>query len=115
MFAAVAIVVLLGYLLGSIPCGYIAGRIAGIDIRQSGSGNIGATNVTRELGKAYGYPVFLADFAKGALSVVLGDLVCHRLLPPGSSCELLEIVGAIFCVIGNTFPVWLKFRGGKGV
>src|SRR5262252_3083304 len=54
-----------GYLLGSIPFGYLAGRIAGIDIRQAGSGNIGATNVVRVLGKRYGYPVFLLDFLKG--------------------------------------------------
>ena len=60
-----AAVVLISYLLGSIPAGYLAGRIAGIDIRHAGSGNIGATNVTRVLGKRYGYPVFVVDFLKG--------------------------------------------------
>src|SRR6516164_9517701 len=58
-------VLVVSYLLGSIPFGYLAGRIAGIDIRQAGSGNIGATNVVRVLGKRYGYPVFLLDFFKG--------------------------------------------------
>ena len=53
------------YLLGSIPFGYLAGRLVGIDIRQAGSGNVGATNVVRVLGKGYGYPVFALDFLKG--------------------------------------------------
>jgi glycerol-3-phosphate acyltransferase PlsY len=81
------------YLIGSIPAGYIAGRIVGIDIRTVGSGNIGATNVTRVLGKRYGYPVFIVDFLKGFAGVV----------------------GAVACVLGHSFPVWLGFKGGKGV
>jgi glycerol-3-phosphate acyltransferase PlsY len=105
---------LLSYFIGSIPSGYLAGRIAGIDIRQTGSGNIGATNVTRELGKRYGYPVFLADFGKGFATVGIAILVGKRYNLTNSS-ELLQLVAAIFCVIGNTFPVWLSFKGGKGV
>ena len=62
-----AIVAFLAYLLGSIPAGYIAGRIAGVDVRKVGSGNIGATNVIRVLGKRFGYPVFAVDFAKGLI------------------------------------------------
>src|SRR5437667_11768684 len=106
-FAAVAFV---GYLLGSIPAGYLAGRIAGIDIRKAGSGNIGATNVTRTLGKLYGYPVFLADFAKGLAAVGIA-IVAGKHFNLTNSYEALQIVGAIFCVIGNTFPVWLRFKG----
>ena len=60
-----AVVVIASYLLGSIPFGYLAGRMAGIDIRNCGSGNVGATNVIRTLGKSYGYPVFALDFLKG--------------------------------------------------
>ena len=101
------------YLLGSIPSGLIAGRMAGVDIRQCGSGNIGATNVTRTLGKKYGYPVFLADFGKGLLSVLFASYIARRFLP--QRVEILEIVAAIFVVLGNAFPIWLRFRGGKGV
>jgi acyl phosphate:glycerol-3-phosphate acyltransferase len=105
---------LLSYFLGSVPSGYLAGRIAGIDIRTRGSGNIGATNVTRELGRLYGYPVFLADFGKGLASVAIAKLVGHQ-FSLTSWEEPLQIVAAIFCVVGNTFPVWLRFKGGKGV
>ena len=105
---------LVSYLIGSIPSGYLAGRIAGIDIRKSGSGNIGATNVTRVLGKRYGYPVFLADFTKGLTAVGIAIAIGKQFKVTGSY-EVLQIVAAISCVIGNTFPVWLRFRGGKGV
>ena len=108
------LIALTGYLIGSIPVGYLAGRFAGIDIRTVGSGNIGATNVGRVLGKRYGYPVFFADFFKGFGAVTLAAYAGPQ-LAPGYSSELLQIVAGIFCVLGNTFPVWLKFRGGKGV
>lgn len=110
----VAMVMLLGYLLGSIPAGYVAGRIAGIDIRKEGSGNIGATNVVRVLGKIYGYPVFLIDVLKGVIAVVLASYLGNRL---GQSAHivLLAILAGVACVIGHNFPVWLGFRGGKGV
>ena len=109
------IVALFGYLLGSIPPGYLAGRIAGIDIRKVGSGNIGATNVTRTLGKRYGYPVFLMDFMKGALAVGLSILLAKKTQSEPNYPELFGIVAAIFCLLGHTFPVWLGFKGGKGV
>jgi len=110
-----AAVVLISYLLGSIPAGYLAGRIAGIDIRHAGSGNIGATNVTRVLGKRYGYPVFVVDFLKGLMAVSISILVEKRVQPVLVPTELLGIVAAISCVIGHSFPVWLSFKGGKGV
>jgi glycerol-3-phosphate acyltransferase PlsY len=112
---AFIVVALLSYLIGSIPAGFLAGRIAGVDIRKTGSGNIGATNVTRVLGKRYGYPVFFADFCKGLGAVGGSTLLCRQLFVPANGCQLLQIVSAIFCVVGNAFPVWLKFRGGKGV
>lgn len=111
-FAAVA---LLSYLLGSVPAGYLAGRIAGIDIRKAGSGNIGATNVTRTLGRRYGYPVFVVDFAKGALAVCVSILLGRQVEPKPTSTEIYGIVAAICCVLGHVFPVWLGFKGGKGV
>jgi glycerol-3-phosphate acyltransferase PlsY len=108
------VVALLSYFIGSVPSGYIAGRIAGVDIRTIGSGNIGATNVTRALGKRYGYPVFAADFGKGLLAVFIANRIAAQ--PTAiASPDIYEIVAAVCCVLGNAFPVWLGFRGGKGV
>jgi glycerol-3-phosphate acyltransferase PlsY len=103
------------YLIGSIPAGYIAGRIVGIDIRTVGSGNIGATNVTRVLGKRYGYPVFIVDFLKGFAAVGMSIMIAKRTQPVLIPSELLGVVGAVACVLGHSFPVWLGFKGGKGV
>jgi glycerol-3-phosphate acyltransferase PlsY len=103
------------YLVGSIPAGYLAGRLAGIDIRRVGSGNIGATNVTRVLGRRYGYPVFVFDFAKGRLAVFVSILLCLNVQARPGSTETYGIVGAVFSVLGHMFPVWLGFNGGKGV
>lgn len=111
---AFAVVVIGSYLLGSIPFGYLAGRIAGIDIRKCGSGNVGATNVIRTLGKGYGYPVFVADFLKGFGAVKVSMLIATR-LPEWNSSEMFGIVAAISSVLGHSFPVWLHFKGGKGV
>ena len=111
---SIAVIILVGYLIGSVPAGYLAGRIVGIDIRKVGSGNIGATNVLRILGKRYGYPVFLFDFLKGVAAVEMSILIfdrCH----PGASRELCAILGGVASVIGHSYPVWLSFKGGKGV
>lgn len=110
-----AVVGLLSYLLGSIPAGYLAGRMAGIDIRTAGSGNVGATNAIRVLGRRYGYPVFIVDFAKGTLAVILSLMLGRYFQGKPASTEICGIVGAVCCVLGHIFPVWLKFKGGKGV
>jgi len=107
--------VIVSYLLGSIPAGYLAGRLAGVDIRKVGSGNIGATNVMRVLGKAYGYPVFAIDFLKGLTAVRVSILIAKHAQFPGKWMELIGIVAAVSCVTGHVFPVWLQFKGGKGV
>jgi glycerol-3-phosphate acyltransferase PlsY len=112
---ALAAVVMGSYLLGSIPFGYLVGRIAGIDIRNCGSGNIGATNVIRTLGRSYGYPVFAADFLKGFGAVKMSILIAARMQPDWISSEMFEIAAAISSVLGHSFPVWLRFKGGKGV
>lgn len=103
-----------GYLLGSIPAGFIAGRVAGIDIRTCGSGNIGATNVLRVLGKKYGYPVFLFDFFKGLAAVFLSQSICRE-SNAAIPVELCAITGGVAAVVGHSYPVWLGFKGGKGV
>jgi len=108
--------VLLGsYLLGSIPFGYVAGKIRGIDIRRFGSGNIGATNVVRVLGKRYGYSVFVLDFLKGFGAVKISMSIATDARLEWASPEIFGIFAAIASVVGHSFPVWLKFRGGKGV
>lgn len=108
-----ALIALVSYLVGSIPSGYLAGRIRGIDVQTMGSGNIGATNVTRLLGKPYGYAVFFADFLKGMSAIWISILLGRQF--PTTPGQLLQVIAGVFCVIGNAFPVWLRFRGGKGV
>jgi len=103
------------YLLGSIPFGYLAGRLVGIDIRQAGSGNVGATNVVRVLGKGYGYPVFALDFLKGFGAVKVSMLMAPGRPPEWNSPEIVGILAAMFSVLGHLYPPWLKFKGGKGV
>ena len=108
------LVAVIGYLLGSIPSGYLISRLAGIDIRQHGSGNIGATNVVRTLGKKYGYPVFVADFGKALLAVLVAP---HIGAAAGSMAtpDVFKVITGVCVVLGNAFPIWLGFRGGKGV
>jgi acyl phosphate:glycerol-3-phosphate acyltransferase len=110
-----AIVAFLAYLLGSIPAGYIAGRIAGVDVRKVGSGNIGATNVIRVLGKRFGYPVFIVDFAKGLAAVVVGVMIAKGAQSTPQFVDLCGAIAAISSVIGHSYPIWLGFKGGKGV
>lgn len=101
------------YLLGSIPAGFIAGKICGVDLRTQGSGNIGATNALRVLGKKWGYAVFLFDFLKGLVPVLLA-LHWGRTVgvEPSSAPGALAALGSL---VGHSFPVWLGFRGGKGI
>ena len=102
--------ILAAYLLGSVPFGLIAGfRVKGIDIREHGSKNIGATNVSRVVGKKWGIAVLLLDAIKGYVACILPFFFGQS---PGLSFQLLLGVSAI---LGHSFPIWLKFKGGKGV
>src|SRR5512141_2222325 len=102
------IIAALSYLLGSIPFGYLLVRIfKGEDVRSSGSGNIGATNVARKF-PALGVATLLLDAAKGLAAVLLA-----RVLFGGQDQQLIMTTAAFFAVLGHLFPVWLKFRGGK--
>lgn len=100
------IAVVIGYLLGSLPFGYWAGRLKGVDLRLVGSGNTGGTNAIRVLGARYGVPVILLDIAKGVVAV----LIARELA--GVTAEVLAATAA---VLGHAFPVFLRFRGGKAV
>jgi acyl phosphate:glycerol-3-phosphate acyltransferase len=110
-----AVFLLGSYLLGSIPSGYLAGRLQGIDIRQAGSCNVGATNVVRVLGKGYGYPVFALDCLKGFAAVKISMLMATGPPPEWNSPETFGILAAMSSVLGHLYPPWLKFKGGKGV
>jgi glycerol-3-phosphate acyltransferase PlsY len=105
----------IGYFLGSFPAGYFAGRLAGVDIRSVGSGNIGATNVLRTLGKRWGYPVFIIDALKGFASVRLAFILVKYWPAAQPYAEYIAILTAIMSVAGHMFPIWLRFKGGKGV
>ncbi|HUJ10614.1 MAG TPA: glycerol-3-phosphate 1-O-acyltransferase PlsY [Verrucomicrobiae bacterium] len=100
----------ISYLLGSIPTGFLWGRARGIDIRKVGSGNIGATNVMRALGKGPGVAVLVLDAAKGFLPVFLAP----RLFP-NSDRHALQIVCCLCVIAGHNWTCWLKFKGGKGI
>ena len=115
MWTLALIVMLEAYLFGSLPSGYLAGRISGIDVRKHGSGNIGATNVLRVLGKKWGFAVFFADALKGFLAVRLAILIANQTPAAEGYIEFYAILAAAACVAGHSFPVWLRFKGGKGV
>ena len=102
-------IVILSYLMGGIPFGYLVGKwVKGIDIRKSGSGNIGATNVARVIGKKWGVVVFILDFLKGVLPLFLAFSI--------KGCSpLVFLLVALGCVAGHNWSVFLKFKGGKGV
>jgi glycerol-3-phosphate acyltransferase PlsY len=111
--AAVSIAAFLvgAYLLGSIPFGVIVARARGIDLRQVGSGNIGATNAMRALGKPAGALVLALDALKGAAPVGAARWLAHLDRAP----SWLAVACAFAAVLGHCYPVWLRFRGGKGV
>jgi acyl phosphate:glycerol-3-phosphate acyltransferase len=106
------LIFVLSYLIGSVPWGYLVARSKGVDIRQYGSGNIGTANVLRVMGKKWGYLVFICDFLKGFLSVKLGSLVAAYFQ---GNLVLGSVIAAIACVLGHDYPVWLGFKGGKGI
>lgn len=99
------VIVLLAYLIGAVPSGYLIGRIFyGVDLKKTGSGNIGATNAYRTFGMKAGLAVFFCDFMKGVIAVHLG-------MPEPTTVLLC----ALFAIIGNDWSVFLKFKSGKGV
>ena len=102
------------YLIGSVPFGFLIGKMKGLDIRTLGSGNIGATNVTRVVGKNWGKLCFLLDLMKGILPVVLVSLLVRRGIFD-DPCGILPAIAALATVCGHIYPVYLRFKGGKGI
>ena len=124
MVAALIALAILSYLLGSIPTGFLVAKAKGVDIRRVGSGNIGATNVFRILGKGAGVFVLMADAVKGAVAVAvvapLFDDFWHNNFPSDHSAlhasykHLRELAG-ICAILGHNYTCWLRFKGGKGI
>ena len=107
VIAAYLLVISASYLYGAIPWGLVIGRaVRGVDIREHGSGNIGFTNVLRTLGPRLGFLVLALDLSKGALPVLASRLIWDD--------PYLQVAGAVAAVAGHTFPVYLRFKGGKG-
>ncbi len=102
---------MVGYLVGAIPFGLVIGKMAGIDVRKEGSRNIGATNVNRVLGKKLGFLTLICDCSKGLLPMWLA----WSILSESENPEFIVALTGVMAVIGHMFPVYLRFRGGKGV
>ncbi len=118
--AAYIVTALAAYLLGSIPTGYLVARSRGVDIRKVGSGNIGATNVLRTLGKPAGIFVFVVDALKGFVAARYVGWFAYKILAGGveessTTEEALKIIGGIVAILGHNYTCWLKFKGGKGI
>jgi len=111
---------LVAYLLGSVPTGYLVAHARGVDIRTVGSGNIGATNVLRTLGKPAGIFVLLIDALKGWLAVAVLPAVLLLVLGRGAAASpgtraVLEILAGFCVIVGHNYTCWLHFKGGKGI
>lgn len=101
------ICIALGYFIGSTPMGLLVGKLKGIDIREHGSGNIGATNVLRTLGKPVGITVLVLDIIKGILPVMFAVSFVSN--------PIIHVATALATILGHNFTFWLKFKGGKGI
>lgn len=113
---SIAIVAVVAYLAGSIPFGFLVARAKGIDIRTVGSRNIGATNVFRVLGRGPGVLTFLLDVLKGYVSAALLPAAAAAIAgAPPCSPSHFRLLGGVFAVLGHSWPVFLGFKGGKGV
>jgi len=102
---------LIGYFLGAVPFGLIISKMVGVDVRTEGSLNIGATNVSRVLGKKLGFITLVCDCLKGFLPMYIAAFF----IPESPSREIIVAISGIMAVIGHMFPVYLGFKGGKGV
>ena len=113
MVAALLITLVFAYLAGSLPTGFLVARAMRVDITQVGSGNIGATNVFRVLGKGPGALVLIVDLLKGALAVLVAPILAAAVTPTDSLA--LPALAALGAVLGHNYTCWLGFKGGKGV
>ncbi len=99
--------IVISYLIGSIPCGLVVGKIKGVDVREYGSGKTGATNILRTVGVVAGVIVLACDLAKGVVAVLLARFLLHS--------PIAEMLAALTAIVGHNWPVYARFRGGRGV
>ncbi|MFZ9856275.1 MAG: glycerol-3-phosphate 1-O-acyltransferase PlsY [Limisphaerales bacterium] len=111
---ALVVVIAGAYLLGSIPTGYLVALLRGVDLRAHGSGNIGATNAFRVLGKGPGAFVLLADALKGSAAVLWMPALAVRIAGSTAS-ESLPLIAGVAAILGHNYTCWLRFKGGKGI
>lgn len=116
-WGVLALFVVGGYLIGGIPFGFLIGTLRGVDVRTVGSKNIGATNVYRTVGHAWGFLAFFCDFLKGLLPTLAARFCLSSLSPDAAAGALadLPVWTGLACVVGHTLTPYMKFRGGKGV
>ncbi len=107
------VVIVLAYLVGAVPWSWLFARRAGLDLRQVGSGNLGATNTYRAMGARAALPVLFLDIAKGAVAPLL--IARLRLGSPAVAPDVLAALAGLAAIVGHIFPVYLRFRGGKGI
>jgi glycerol-3-phosphate acyltransferase PlsY len=116
VIGAYIFVVVISYLLGATPSGYLVGMACGIDVRTAGSGNIGATNVLRVLGRNAGATVLAADALKGFVAARWMPMLALHLFPsPDTTREHLAIAAGAAAILGHIYTFWLYFKGGKGI
>src|SRR5437868_4272502 len=108
--AELGVIALLSYLVGAVPFGYLVARWRGVDIFKAGSGNIGATNVGRVLGRKFGLLVFFLDCLKGAVPTLAATIPEHHV-----PRDVAGVTAGLSAFLGHLFPVYLRYRGGKGV
>ena len=111
----ILVLAILAYGAGSVPFGLLVGRLRGVDLREHGSRNIGATNAGRVLGLRFGILVFVLDFAKGLIPVLAARAALARADEASSWERLVPVIAAVAAIFGHIFPIFLRFRGGKGV
>jgi len=110
-----AALIIPAYLLGSVPFGLLIAKAHGLDLRKVGSGNIGATNVSRALGRKWAYVCFILDTAKGLLPMLIVPAVCFSEKPTTPGQLTLWLLVGCAAILGHIFPLYLRFKGGKGV
>ena len=114
----IILVLLIGYLLGSLNTSILVGKLYGTDIRKHGSGNAGMTNTLRTLGKVAALLVIVGDMVKGILAFIIGNLIISNSIPPEITINVIGIggmAGGISAIAGHNWPLYFGFRGGKGI
>lgn len=109
------LVIIIGYILGSLPFSFWLGKLKGVDLRKVGSGNVGATNLARVTSPGWGAVAFILDLGKGLLAVILAGYIFTLFADNIMSSAMLKIIGGVMSIFGHNWSMWINFKGGKGV